>query len=124
MKNNEQMSPEERLLKAIFGKEWKPKSKAVDEEDEAEDNYPDTNAEKIGYAQYSLIKSLEYISPALQRLTRLDSLYKCDKLPEIIAHNEARMALDKIVRVKQAVDDAYTEVLTVFKRTAEKGKEE
>ena len=46
MKNNEQMSPEERLLKAIFGKEWKPKSKAVDEEDEAEDNYPDTNAEK------------------------------------------------------------------------------
>ena len=23
MKNNKQMSPEERLLKAIFGKEWK-----------------------------------------------------------------------------------------------------
>lgn len=122
MKNNEQMSPEERLLKAIFGKEWKPKSKAVDEE--YDENYPDTNAEKIGYAQYSLIKSLEYISPAIQRLTRLDSLYKCDKLPEIIAHNEARMALDKIVRIKQAVDDAYTEVLTVFKRTAGKGKEE
>ena len=110
--NNEQMSPEERLLEAIFKKSGGKKKEG--------DKYPEKNSEKIGYALYLITRSLESISPALTRLSRLDNLYKMEKLPEIIAHNEARMALDKIVKVKQSIDDAYNEVLIVFKRTKEK----
>ena len=123
--NDKQTAPEERLLKAIFGKAWEQSKTADDEYDE---NYPDTNADKIDYAAYALTKSLERISPALIRLRRLDSLYTVSRggseLPDVIAHNEARMALKHLARAKRDIDDAYNEVMIVLERTAAKGKEE
>lgn len=105
---------EERLLKAIIGKEF--------EDDELPDNYPDTDADKIGYAGYVVTKSLEYISPALRRLYRCEALCKLDP-PKIITNNESRMALEHLIRVKRNIDDAYNEVLTVYKRTKEENKD-
>lgn len=85
--------------------------------DEDEDNYPDTDAEKIGYAAYALTKSLESISPALNRLYRLKSLYALKELPDIIAYNEVRMALKHLQVVKMDVDDAIKKAMEVYRRT-------
>lgn len=101
---------EKRLLKAVF------ENKPQDENEGLPDNYPDTDTDKIGYAAYVVTKSLEYISPALQRLYRCEALCKLNP-PNIITNNESRMALEHLIRVKRDIDDAYNEVLTVYKRT-------
>ena len=106
--DNQNREAEKRLLTAIFND---------NEEGDIPDNYPDTDAEKIGYAAYALTKTLEHISPALQRLYRMEALCKLDA-PPIIAHNEARMALEHLRKVKQDMDDAYNETLLVYKRSA------
>lgn len=129
---SEKITPEqaERLLKAIFAKDETEKEPvtpgqekklkdaiAADYEDDlADDSYPDTDADKIGYAAYVVTKSLEYISPALQRLYRCEALCKLDT-PNIITNNESRMALERLIRAKRNIDEAYNEVLTVYKRT-------
>ena len=56
-------SKEEHLLKAIFS-----------ENEDPDDNYPETYAEKAGYAEYALTHTLQDISAALWRLSRLDRL--------------------------------------------------
>jgi len=101
---------EKRLLKAIFETEVQ---KGMGE---MPDNFPDTNEDKIGYAAYAATKSLEYLSPALQRLYHCEAFCKLDT-PNIITNNEMRMALEYLSRVKCNIDDAYNELLTVYKRT-------
>jgi len=108
------MTKERRLLKAIFNET---------ENDAAEDNYPETFLEKAQYAEYCLIKSLEYLSPALRRVGRLRALLKAgqegDKntLPAIITNNESRMALESIVMFKRDADDAFAEIQTIYNET-------
>ena len=99
-------SKEERLLKAIFS-----------EKDDADDNYPETYAEKAGYAEYALTHTLQDISAALWRLSRLDRLlFASEKdgentLPDIITNCEVRMALQPILRVENDVSE-IAEMLT------------
>ena len=99
-------SKEERLLKAIFS-----------EKDDADDNYPETYVEKAGYAEYALTHTLQDISAALWRLSRLDRLlFAAEKdgentLPDIITNNEVRMALEPILRVENDVSE-IAEMLT------------
>ena len=99
-------SKEERLLKAIFG-----------ENEDSDDNYPETYAEKAGYAEYALTHTLQDISAALWRLSRLNKLlFASEKdgentLPDIITNNEVRMALQPILRVENDVSE-IAEMLT------------
>lgn len=98
-------SKEERLLKAIFS-----------EKDDAYDNYPEIYAEKAGYAEYALTHTLQDISAALWRLSRLDRLlFAAEKdgentLPDIITNSEVRMALTPLLRVENDVSE-ITEML-------------
>jgi len=107
------MTKEERLLKAIF----------EDGDDAMPDNYPDTYLEKADYAEYCMIKLLEYVSPALRRVGRLRAMLKAgqeggeNKLPDIITCNETRMALEPLARVKGDVDDAFGELLKIYNET-------
>ena len=104
-RNETMESKEERLLKAIFS-----------EKDDADDNYPETYAEKAGYAEYALTHTLQDISAALWRLSRLDRLlFASEKdgentLPDIITNNEVRMALTPLLRVENDVSE-ITEML-------------
>jgi hypothetical protein len=104
-RNETMESKEERLLKAIFS-----------EKDDADDNYPETYAEKAGYAEYALTHTLQDISAALWRLSRLDRLlFAAEKdgentLPDIITNNEVRMALTPLLRVENDVSE-ITEML-------------
>ena len=98
-------SKEERLLKAIFS-----------ENEDPDDNYPETYAEKAGYAEYALTHTLQDISAALWRLSRLDRLlFASEKdgentLPDIITNNEVRMALTPLLRIENDVSE-ITEML-------------
>ena len=104
-RNETMESKEERLLKAIFS-----------EKEEPDDNLPQTYAEKAGYAEYALTHTLQDISAALWRLSRLDRLlFASEKdgentLPEIITNNEVRMALTPLLRVENDVSE-ITEML-------------
>jgi hypothetical protein len=108
------MTKEERLLKAVFEENG---------DDDMPDNYPATYLEKAGYAEYCLIKLLEYLSPALHRVGRLYDLLKAGQegekntLPAIITFNETRMALESLVLVKRDVDDAFGELLKIYNET-------
>ena len=99
-------SKEERLLKSIFS-----------ENEDPDDNYPETYAEKAGYAEYALTHTLQDISAALWRLSRLDRLlFASEKdgentLPDIITNCEVRMALQPILRVENDVSE-IAEMLT------------
>lgn len=113
-----EMTPEERLLREIFTKS---------EQDEMPDNYPETYFEKADYAMFCMHKSLASISPALGRISRLCGLLRVSEkdgkntLPDIITHNESRMALRHLTMVKRDVDDAYQEILSIFEKTKEPG---
>ena len=104
-------SKEERLLKAIFSENEDLNDKA------SNDNYPETYAEKAGYAEYTLTHTLQDISAALWRLSRLNKLlFASEKdgentLPDIITNNEVRMALQPILRVENDVSE-IAEMLT------------
>ena len=104
-RNETMESKEERLLKAIFS-----------EKEEPDDNLPQTYAEKAGYAEYALTHTLQDISAALWRLSRLDRLlFASEKdgehtLPDIITNNEVRMALTPLLRVENDVSE-ITEML-------------
>lgn len=121
----EKLTPEEKLLKAIFDESRDDIEELLDEDcaedEDYDDNYPDTNLEKIGYALYAVTKSLEYISPAIARLNRLQTLLRVsteeNKMPDVITNNEARMALNHLMRVSGNVEDAFSEVSDVYNRT-------
>ena len=120
------MTPEERLLKEIFAKD---DAENKGPEGEMPDNYPDTYLDKADYALFCLHKSLKSISPALGRISRLCGLLRVSEkdgkntLPDIITHNESRMALKHLTMVKRDVDEAYQEILSIFENTKEPGKE-
>ena len=114
------MTPEERLLKEILAKD---NSENNGPEWEMPDNYPDTYLDKADYALFCLHKSLKSISPALGRISRLCGLLRVSEkdgkntLPDIITHNESRIALTHLSMVKRDVDDAYQEILSIFENT-------
>lgn len=118
------MTPEERLLKEIFAKD---DAENKGPEWEMPDNYPATYLDKADYALFCLHKSLKYISPALGRISRLCGLLRAGQegekntLPDIITHNESRIALTHLSMVKRDVDDAYQEILSIFESTKEPG---
>ena len=111
-RNETMESKEERLLKAIFS-----------EKDDADDNYPETYAEKAGYAEYALTHTLQDISAALWRLSRLDRLlFASEKdgentLPDIITNNEVRMALKPLLQVENDVNEITEMLLEIYNET-------
>ena len=104
-----------RLLKAIFA-----------EEDTDEDNYPETITDKVGYAEYVLTHSLEYIGKAIDRLSRLSRLFlvadKSRGLPDIITNNELRMALEPLLRVREDVNEITDYLLESYRETKPEDK--
>ena len=105
-------SKEELLLKAIFSTE-----------DEPDDNFPETVIEKVGYAEYVMTHSLEYIGKTLHRLSRLYNLLTIQQkdgkstLPDIITHNELRMALTPLLQVENDIKDITEMLKGVFEDT-------
>ena len=100
-----------KLLNAIFA-----------EEDTDEDNYPETITDKVGYAEYVLTHSLEYIGKALHRLGRLNRLLlvagKHDSgLPDIITNNELRMALQPLMQVENDIKDITEMLIEICRAT-------
>ena len=91
-----------KLIEAIF--------KDTDNEPE-DDNYPETDLEKVGYSEYVLTHSLQYFGKAIHRLSHLHHLLALPELPEIIKQNELRMALEPLLQVENDVKD-ITEMLT------------
>ena len=105
-----------RLLTAIFGESESEKPE--------DDNYPETDLEKVGYSEYVLTHSLQYFGKAIHRLSRLHHLLALPELPEIIKRNELRMALEPLLQVENDVKD-ITEMLTeVYKATKPEVKKE
>ena len=100
-------SKEERLLNAIFN----------NTEDEPDDNYPETIAEKVGYSEYVVVNALQNMSRTIQRLSRLHRLLmltekdSANKLPDIITSNELRMVLSPLMQIENDIKD-ITEMLT------------
>ena len=115
---NEPITSEQakRLLKAIFA-----------EEDTDEDNYPETITDKVGYAEYVLTHSLEYIGKAIDRLSRLSRLLLVAErhengLPDIITNNELRMALEPLLRVREDVNEITDYLLESYRETKPEDK--
>ena len=90
-----------RLLNAIFSETGNVQ----------DDNYPETDHEKVGYSEYVLTHTLQYIGKAIHRLSRLHDLLALPELPDIIKQNELRMALEPLLQVENDVKD-ITEMLT------------
>ena len=116
---NEPITPEqaEKLLQAIFA-----------EEDTDEDNYPETIAEKVSYAEYVLTHNLSNIGKALNRLSRLSRLLLVSEkhengLPDIITSNELRMALEPLLIVREDVVEITNILLEVYHETRSKKEE-
>ena len=115
---NEPITPEQskKLLQAIFA-----------EEETNEDNYPETIAEKVSYAEYVLTHNLSNIGKAMNRLSRLSRLLliseKSGGLPDIITSNELRMALEPLLIVCEDVVE-ITDILTEVYHETKPKKEE
>ena len=85
-----------------------------------DDNYPETDREKVGYSEYVLTHSLQYIGRAIHRLSRLHNLLALPELPNIIMLNELRMALEPLLRVENDVKDIAEMLTEVYKETKKK----
>lgn len=138
---SEKITPEqaERLLKAIFAKDETEKEPVTPEQEKklkdaisadyedyiADDNYPETIADKVGYAEYVLTHNLEYIGKTLDRLSRLSRLLIVaakggeNTLPPIITHNELRMALEPLLRVECDIKEIAKMLTEIYKETKE-----
>ena len=110
MKNELTTEQAKKLLTAIF-------SESGDEM--PDDNYPDTDREKVGYSEYVLTHSLQYIGKAIHRLNRLHNLLALPDLPDIIKQNELRMALEPLLQVANDVKDIAEMLTEVYKATKE-----
>ena len=88
----------ERLRKAVF----------ADIEDGDKDNYPSTASEKVDYAEYITVQSMTRLAPAIQRLSRFARLCVIGKgdLPNVIMYNEAKIARERLMHVKDDIDEA------------------
>jgi hypothetical protein len=127
----EELTPEQakRLLKAIFAEEKDPNEMTADElNDIADENYPETIIDKVGYAEYVLTHDLEYIGKAINRLSRLSRLLlvadKSGGLPPIITHNELRMALEHLLRVRGGINEISDMLMEVYEETKLEGTHE
>jgi len=117
------LSKEERLLVAIFANN----TSDIDATKEAIPTDTESTIDKVIHAQYSLNFALEKLAPTLTRLARFRSLLQvCEtqksELPNIIANNEANMALKHLAKVKFDVDTAFQELTEVFKASETEGK--
>lgn len=110
MKNELTTEQAKKLLTAIF-------SESGDEM--PDDNYPDTDREKVGYSEYVLTHTLQYIGKAIHRLSRLHNLMALPELPDIIKQNELRMALEPLLQVENDVKDIAEMLTEVYKATKE-----
>ena len=108
MKNELTTEQAKKLLTAIF-------SESGDEM--LDDNYPDTDHEKVGYSEYVLTNSLQYIGKAIHRLSRLHNLLALPELPDIIKQNELRMALEPLLQVENDVKDIVNMLTEVYRDT-------
>ena len=112
---NEIKTPEQvkKLLQAIFA-----------EEDTADDNYPETISDKVGYSEYVLTHNLQYIGKAIDRLSRLSRLLlvadKSGGMPDIITNNELRMALEPLLRVECDIKEITKMLVVVYRETKPK----
>ena len=103
---------EERLLKAIFS-----------EKEKLDDNFPETYVEKVCYADCVIIHTLQDISAALWRLSRLNRLLSVSEkdgentLPNIITNNEVRMALTPLLRVENDVSEITEMLAGIYNET-------
>ncbi len=109
------------LLNAIFAE--------PETEDEPDDDYPATAIEKVGYAEYVLAADLEHIGKVIIRLSRLNRLFVVagkdeNGLPPIILHNELRMALEPLLRVRDGIDEITEMLMEVYKETKMGDKKE
>lgn len=112
---DEKLTPEQadKLLKAIFTEDDQS-------DDDMPDDYPDTDLEKVGYAEYVLAADLEYIGKAINRLSRLYGRLKVTEkdengLPPIIFQNELRMALEPLLRVRGGVNEITDTLLKIYR---------
>lgn len=112
-----ELTPEQakKLLAAIF--------ENADEEPE-DNNYPETVSDKVGYSEYVLTHTLQYIGRAINRLCRLSRLLALKELPDIITHNELRMALEPLLQVENDVKDIAEMLTEVYKATKPEVKKE
>ena len=111
MKNELTTEQAKRLLTAIFGE--------GESEKPEDDNYPETDLEKVGYSEYVLTHTLQYIGRAIHRLSRLHNLLALPDLPDIIKQNELRMALEPLLQVENDVKDIAEMLTAVYKATKE-----
>ena len=106
-----------KLLQAIF----------AEEETDDKDNYPETIAEKVSYAEYVLTHNLSNVGEALNRLNRLSRLLlvseKSGGLPDIITSNELRMALEPLLIVCEDVVEITDMLLEAYHETRPKKEE-
>ena len=116
---NEPITPEQlkKLLQAIFA-----------EEETDEDNYPETIAEKVSYAEYVLTHNLSNVGKALNRLSRLSRLLLVSEkhengLPDIITNNELRMALEPLLRMRGDIVEITDILVQVYHETMPKKEE-
>lgn len=86
---------------------------------EDDDNYPETREEKLDYAKYIVIKSLEHISKALTRFDRVVNLSKLD-CPDIIMNNECRMVLQSLYPAWADLSEARGYIKEIFDATVTK----
>ena len=115
MKNELTTEQAKKLLAAIF--------ENADEEPE-DDNYPATDREKVGYSEYVLTHTLQYIGKAIHRLSRLDRLMALPELPDIIKHNELRIALEPLLQVKSGIVEITDMLLEVYHGTKKEAPDE
>ena len=116
---NEPITPEQlkKLLQAIFA-----------EEETDEDNYPETIAEKVSYAEYVLTHNLSNVGKALNRLSRLSRLLLVSEkhengLPDVITNNELRMALEPLLIVCEDIVEITNILAQVYHETKPKKEE-
>jgi len=109
MKNELTTEHAKRLLNAIFSETGNM----------PDDNYPETDEEKVGYSEFVLTNSLQYMGKAMNRLSRLHHLLALPELPDIIKKNELRMALEPLLQVENDVKDVAEMLTDVYKATKE-----
>lgn len=114
---------ERKLLNAIFDTEEEGAGM-----EQMPENYPDTVLDKVSYSEYALISNLEYIGKAINRLSFLHSLLlgaeRGGGLPDIITHNELRMALEPLLRVRADINEIVDMLSSpIFRETRAKTHE-
>lgn len=109
MKNELTTEQANRLLNAIFSETGNV----------PDDNYPETDEEKVGYSELVLTNSLQYMGKAIYRLSRLHNLLALPELPDIIKKNELRMVLEPLLQVENDVKDIAEMLTDVYKATKE-----